>query len=117
MKIYEIKHFWSGDEKPTSYIMASLHEPTDEEAVAACDIDFDDSFETLEIEEVKVIGAKLLVEVGGVDWKKLRAQKLLLLKAAEKEQDLHDIVHLLDSVQDQAAENLGAKKVFGSRKG
>lgn len=112
MNIYRVLHYWAGDEPPTEYFMAYPHEPTASEAIRECGIDFDPD-ETLGIQPVQVHGAKMLVEVGGVDWAQLRAQKLQLLEAAERNPELHGIVNLLDEIQDQASVSLGKETVFG----
>lgn len=49
-----------------------------------------------------------------IDWAQLNSQKQALLRAAQNEEELDGIVHLIDSIQDQAVEN-GIKddEVFG----
>ena len=54
---------------------------------------------------------KILVDVSGVDWKLIRKQKLYLIKL-NTEYSV-GIVNFFDSIQDQAAEQIGEKKVFG----
>ncbi len=68
-------------------------------------------------------GSKTLpLDLGGVDWKMLRKQKESLLRAIsivdvqiskKCQEDLTGILHLLDHVQDQAAERIGERAVFG----
>jgi len=53
----------------------------------------------------------VLVDVSRADWKLLRKQKLCLAKL-NTEYSM-GIVNFLDSIQDQAAEQIGEKKVFG----
>jgi hypothetical protein len=57
-----------------------------------------------------------------IDWRKLRAQKCTLINEigiAEKEgkvlttEHLTGILHLIDSIQDDAAERIGTGRVFG----
>jgi hypothetical protein len=61
---------------------------------------------------------------GNVDWKLLRMQKMTLLRAiadagsrlgAAGKADLEGILHLIDTIQDQAAKRLGERTVFGRR--
>jgi glutaredoxin-related protein len=62
---------------------------------------------------------KIMVDVGKVDWKMLRDQKKILVTAFSNAKDqvkmnaYIGIVCLLDSIQDQAAVQIGEKKVFG----
>ena len=65
------------------------------------------------------------VDLSNVDWALLRKQKQALLetiRSIEKNDDsgktkpLCGLVHLLDPVQDQAAETLGESVVFGKRR-
>lgn len=64
---------------------------------------------------------KTYVDVSGVDWAALRTQKATLEQmisicaSAPRADDMRGILHLIDHVQDQAAENLGAAAVFGDR--
>lgn len=58
--------------------------------------------------------------VGVIDWEKLRSQKLelLILRDAPSLSDdskgaLSGIIHLLDAIQDAAADDLGNLVVFG----
>jgi hypothetical protein len=66
--------------------------------------------------------AALLVPVGNIDWEALVDQKIALLKVLsnrsigydEGQTDpLEGILHLIDAVQDAAAEVLGEEAVFG----
>ena len=68
---------------------------------------------------------KLLVDFGYVDWKLLRRQKESLLRVIgiadmqvgkKCQEDLQGILHLLDHIQDQAAERIGERAVFGCGK-
>lgn len=122
MQIYKVEHNWADDETPTEYLMACGHWPTDAEAVAACGIDFEgERGEFLKIEMVEVHGAQLLVDVGRADWDQLRKQKQELVHLALagdvgetcSVEALDGVVNFLDSIQDQAAETLGDKAVFG----
>jgi hypothetical protein len=54
---------------------------------------------------------KILVDVSGADWKLMRKQKLYLSKL-NTEYSV-GIVNFLDTIQDQAAEQIGEKEVFG----
>ena len=65
------------------------------------------------------------VDLSNVDWGLLRKQKLSLLKAVrikaktgatEAVEHLRGLVHLLDHIQDQAAETLGEEVVFGKKR-
>jgi hypothetical protein len=65
------------------------------------------------------------VDLSNVDWRLLRKQKLSLLKAvkiraktgaSESAEHLRGLVHLLDHIQDQAAEALGEEVVFGKKR-
>jgi hypothetical protein len=65
------------------------------------------------------------VDLSNVDWGLLRKQKLFLLKAvkirakagaSESAEHLRGLVHLLDHIQDQAAETLGEEAVFGKKR-
>lgn len=75
------------------------------------------------------------VDLSNVDWTLLREQKQSLLRvletitktvtpeearaktgATETTDHLRGLVHLLDHIQDQAAETLGEKVVFGKRR-
>lgn len=58
------------------------------------------------------------VEVGGVDWTELRVQKRELSEIIKRRRKpwpdlLEGLLNLLDSIQDQAAEQLGKDVVFG----
>jgi len=68
---------------------------------------------------------RITVDLSNVDWPLLRKQKLTLLKtaqrrtktrAAESAEHLRGLVHLLDHIQDQAAEILGEEAVFGKKR-
>ena len=70
---------------------------------------------------------KLLIDCGKVDWELLRAQKLALLEHMDgiytaglvkivnspTMKALEGILHILDHIQDEAAEILGEEAVFG----
>ena len=64
------------------------------------------------------------VDLSHVNWRLLRRQKLALLNVvneavgngeAAKANRLRGLVHLLDHIQDRAAETLGERFVFGKR--
>ena len=64
------------------------------------------------------------IDLSNVDWTLLRKQKLILLKTIQsitkpglsgRAEFLHGIMHLLDHIQDQAAETLGEEAVFGKK--
>lgn len=55
----------------------------------------------------------ITVPVGDVDWSALLAQKLDLLRMIDQNGPLMGIVHLIDHIQDTAAEQLGEEPVFG----
>lgn len=68
---------------------------------------------------------KLLFDLCGVDWKMLRRQKESLLRVIDIanvqvgkkcREDMQGILHLLDCIQDQAAEHIGERAVFGHGK-
>jgi len=68
---------------------------------------------------------RITVDLGNVDWSLLRKQKLTLLKTAQRRTKtgateaaghLRGLVHLLDNIQDQAAETLGEEVVFGKKR-
>lgn len=49
-----------------------------------------------------------------IDWVQLNSQKQALLRAAQDEEELEGIIHLIDSIQDQAVENgVSDDEVFG----
>jgi hypothetical protein len=65
------------------------------------------------------------IDLSNVDWSLLRKQKLTLLKTAQRRakmgesepaEHLRGLVHLLDHIQDQAAETLGEEAVFGKKR-
>ena len=63
---------------------------------------------------------RVTVDVTNIDWRQLRAQKadvvvrIDIAKAAGRNiDDLRGLLHLLDHIQDQAAEVLGEEAVFG----
>ena len=65
------------------------------------------------------------IDLSNVDWSLLRKQKLTLLKTAQRRaktgaseaaEHLRGLVHLLDHIQDQAAEILGEEAVFGKKR-
>jgi hypothetical protein len=65
------------------------------------------------------------VDLSNVDWGLLRKQKLSLLKAvkvrakaraSDTADHLRGLLHLLDHIQDQAAETLGEEVVFGKKR-
>jgi hypothetical protein len=64
---------------------------------------------------------KVVVDVTDVDWEWLRKQKEKLAFAIivgretglPAVDDLEELLHLLDSIQDQAADILGEETVFG----
>ena len=67
---------------------------------------------------------RVTVDLSHVDWSLLRKQKLTLFRTAmrrtktgapETADHLRGLVHLLDHIQDQAAETLGEEVVFGER--
>jgi hypothetical protein len=72
----------------------------------------------------------IYVDMSGVDWKLLRDQKNCLIKVsanwcqlAGKNKDIVPAIHwvdgiisLLDNIQDEAAKQVGEKKVFGGLK-
>ena len=75
---------------------------------------------------VKAGRNRLPVDLSGVDWKMLRRQKESLLRAISVvdvhinkkcQEDLTGILHLLDDIQDQAADRLGESAVFGKHRG
>lgn len=64
----------------------------------------------------------LYFDLSKVDWRLLRKQKLELLRQLDhlhakglyrSEKTLEGLLHLLDAMQDQAAESLGEVAVFG----
>ena len=59
------------------------------------------------------------VDVSNVDWKLLRQQKSTLLALCPTTRREYDafigVVHLIDYIQDKAAEQLGEYKVFGRK--
>ena len=57
---------------------------------------------------------KILVDVSVVDWKLLRKQKLYLSRLGTEY--AVGIVNFLDNIQDQAAEQIGEREVFGKLK-
>jgi hypothetical protein len=66
--------------------------------------------------------ARLAIDLSGVDWKLLRRQKESLVNAIsivdvqigkKCQTNLNGILHLLDHVQDEAAEQLGDAAIFG----
>jgi len=70
--------------------------------------------------------ANVMANLSGVDWKLLRRQKESLLRAISVvdahiskkcQEDLTGILHLLDDIQDQAADRLGESAVFGKHRG
>ena len=73
-------------------------------------------------EKLNLAGGTVTVELDNVDWKMLRKQKETLLETItnpritlsdKAREDLTGILHLLDLVQDQAAEHLGEQTVYG----
>lgn len=52
-----------------------------------------------------------MIDVGAIDWKLLREQKLALLKLDNNE-EADGLVNLLDDIQDKAAKILGERVVF-----
>ena len=68
----------------------------------------------------KIEEKKVVVDLSKVDWKMLRKQKIILDNLSygrlEKEEvgALVGMVNLLDNIQDQAAEQIGEEKVFGT---
>ena len=63
------------------------------------------------------------VNMSNVDWRLLRKQKLALLEDINEQSAhgrrrrvnlLRGILHLLDDLQDQAAETAGARAIFGN---
>ena len=58
------------------------------------------------------------VDLGSVDWKMLRKQKITLYteitgaKSEKVKDDLQGILHLIDNIQDQVAEMYGDDIVF-----
>ena len=67
----------------------------------------------------------VMTDLSGVDWKLLRRQKESLLRAISVvdahiskkcQEDLTGILHLLDDIQDQAADRLGEAAVFGKHR-
>ena len=63
------------------------------------------------------------VNMSNVDWRLLRKQKLALLEdiheqsahgRRKKANHLRGILHLLDDLQDQAAETAGERAIFGN---
>jgi hypothetical protein len=68
---------------------------------------------------------ELSINLGNVDWKLLRRQKESLVRATSVsdvqiskkcQEDLTGILHLLDHIQDHAAEQIGERTVFGRGK-
>lgn len=63
------------------------------------------------------------IDIGNVNFKMLREQKLSLLKVIDivdksaEQYDLNGVLHLIDYIQDQAAKQLGDVEVFGKEKG
>jgi len=62
--------------------------------------------------------------IGAIDWEQLRRQKLALLEVindlnengvdtTEEGNELDGLVHLIDAIQDKAAEEIGKEEVFG----
>ena len=62
---------------------------------------------------------RVLVDFTNTNWKLLRKQKLSLVNLSmnpvveRRWSDLLGIIHMLDHIQDSAAEQLGDRKVFG----
>ena len=68
---------------------------------------------------------RITVDLSDVDWSLLRKQKMTLLKTAQRRaktgtdesaEHLRGLVHLLDHIQDQAAEILSEEAVFGKKR-
>jgi hypothetical protein len=69
---------------------------------------------------------QILIDVSKTDWKLLREQKINLLRLIEIDEfpnlrvgfkeSLQGVVSWIDDIQDQAAEQIGEKKVFGRLK-
>jgi hypothetical protein len=59
--------------------------------------------------------APIDVTLEKIDWTLLRQQKLDLLSRIADEDPLMGLVHFLDYIQDQAAEELGEEAIFGPR--
>lgn len=61
----------------------------------------------------------LMIDVSGIDWELLREQKAVMLGTMRHLKgkvitDVFDgVISLIDDIQDQAAEEIGEKKVFG----
>jgi hypothetical protein len=65
------------------------------------------------------------ITLSNIDWKMLSGQKLIILELISRKNDLtqaeddvlNGMIHLLDEIQDQAAEQLGSENVFLSPEG
>jgi hypothetical protein len=68
--------------------------------------------------ERRIPMSQLLIDLSHVDWHLLRRQKRSLVKLigtqkAQCTEDLQGLLHLVDYLQDEAAEKIGERAVFG----
>lgn len=59
------------------------------------------------------------IDISRIDWKELRSQKEVLVRLTQSirhdndaKEALEGIIHLIDHIQDKAAEELGEKTIF-----
>ena len=66
-------------------------------------------------ENLKMLNKNVIVDLTNTDWKLLEEQKENLIVLIENHHmgELNGLVHFLDNIQDQAAQQLGEETVFG----